>query len=119
MKQNGMYRYCIQFRAHTESEIRAGEFLEKLGRKKSVVIIAALNEYLDNHPEISDGSHTLINISSLSLPELELRIRTMIDERLANSHSVSMQALLQNQSSNSEDISQDIIDMIGDLELFA
>ena len=118
MKQNGMYRYCIQFRAHTESEIRAGEMLEKLGRKKSAVIITALNEYLDHHPELSDGSHTQINISSLSLPELELRIRTIIDERLANNHSVSMQALSQNQIPNSEDISQEIIDMIGDLELF-
>jgi hypothetical protein len=50
-----MYRYCIQFRAHTDSEIRAGELLEKLGRKKSAVIIAALLEYMDNHPELMDG----------------------------------------------------------------
>lgn len=119
MKDGSFYRYNIQFPGKTDLEKRAGEFLETLGRKKSSVIITALNEYLDHHPELSDSSHPQINISSLSLSELESRIRSMIDERLANSHSVPMQALSQKQGSDSEDISQEIIDMISDLELFA
>ena len=56
MKDGSFYRYNIKFPGKTELEIRAGEFLETLGRKKSSVIITALNEYLDHHPELSDDS---------------------------------------------------------------
>ena len=70
MKQDGMYRYCNQFRDHTESEIRAGELLEKLGRKKSAVIIAALLEYMDNHPELMDGDQGHVTVNTMSLNAL-------------------------------------------------
>ena len=52
MKDGRIYRYNIQFPGKTDLEVRAGEFLETLGRRKSAVIIAALNEYLDHHPEL-------------------------------------------------------------------
>ena len=82
MKQDGMYRYCIQFRAHTESEIRAGELLEKLGRKKSAVIIAALLEYMDNHPELTDGDQSHVTVNTMSLGALEAHISRLIEEKL-------------------------------------
>lgn len=52
MKKDGKYRYSLQFGSESEEEIRAGEFLEELGNKKSAVIVAALNEYLASHPEL-------------------------------------------------------------------
>ena len=82
MKQDGMYRYCIQFRAHTESEIRVGELLEKLGRKKSAFIITALLEYIDNHPEFSDGNQSHVIINTVSLGALEAHISRLIEEKL-------------------------------------
>ena len=88
MKQDGMYRYCIQFRAHTESEIRAGELLEKLGRKKSAVIVAALLEYMDNHPEFTDGDQSHVTVNTMSLGALEAHISRLIEEKLRGLNSL-------------------------------
>lgn len=52
MKKDGKYRYSLQFGSESEEEVRAGEFLEELGNKKSAVVVAALNEYLASHPEL-------------------------------------------------------------------
>ena len=52
MIKDGKYRYTIQFGMKTEEEQRAGELLENMGNKKSPVIVAALNEYLERHPEL-------------------------------------------------------------------
>lgn len=116
MKQNGMYRYCIQFRANTESEIRAGELLEKLGRKKSAVIVATLLEYMDNHPESSEGDHGHVTVNTISIDTLETHISRLIEEKLRGiqlpPHS---EGIPQEQA---EEVSQDIMDMLDDLNLF-
>lgn len=52
MKKDGKYRYTLQFGLQTDEEYQAGELLERLGNKKSAVIIAALNEYMISHPEL-------------------------------------------------------------------
>ena len=118
MKDGSLYRYNIQFPGKTDLEIRAGEFLETLGRKKSTVIIAALNEYLDHHPELSDGSHPIVNISSLSLSELEFKIKSMIEERISASNMLAVLPTESCQPVSADAVSKDIMEMIGDLELF-
>lgn len=116
MKQNGMYRYCIQFRAHTESEIRAGELLEKLGRKKSAVIVAAFLEYMENHPELSNDDQSHVTINTVSLGTLEAHISRLIEEKLRGielpQHSENIP------QEQAEEVSQDILDMLDDLNLF-
>ena len=119
MKDGSSYRYNIQFPGRTDLEIRAGEFLETLGRKKSAVIISALNEYLDHHPELSDGSHPIVNVSSLSLSELELKIHSMIEERLAGIDVPAVAATSAPATSSAEEVSKDIMEMINDLDLFS
>lgn len=52
MKKDGKYRFSLQFGADTEEQIRAGELLERLGNKKSQILVDALNEYLETHPEL-------------------------------------------------------------------
>lgn len=118
MKDGSSYRYNIQFPGRTDLEIRVGEFLETLGRKKSTVIIAALNEYLNHHPELSDSSHPQINISSLSLPELEYKIKSMIEERLAGNIIQEVSSAAPSITSSSDSVSKDIMEMIVDLDLF-
>ena len=86
MKKDGLYRYSLQFPDDSEKRIRAGELLEKLGNKKSAVIVAALNEYLDNHPEFGTETQGLrIRIeqeNGISRDKLERLIRTLIQEQL-------------------------------------
>ena len=114
MKQDGMYRYCIQFRAHTESEIRAGELLEKLGRKKSAVIVASLLEYMDNHPELTDQCHVTVN--TMSLGALEAHISRLIEEKLRGIELPPRGESIPHEQA--EEVSQDIMDMLDDLNLF-
>ena len=118
MKDGSSYRYNIQFPGKTDLEIRAGEFLETLGRKKSAVIISALNEYLDHHPELSDGSHPIVNICSLCLQELAIKMQAMIEERLAGIDVPAVSASPSGLAVSAEAVSKDIMEMIGDLDLF-
>lgn len=52
MRKNGKYRFSLQFPAETEEQIQAGELLERLGNRKSAVVVAALGEYLTAHPDL-------------------------------------------------------------------
>ncbi len=112
-----MYRFCLQFGTASEDEIRAGEFLESLGRKKSTVIIQALIEYLDNHPEYANGNEQRsIQISTVSVDVLEDKIRSLIEERLSGIDLTAISG--SNYSAQTKEVSQDIVDMLGDLDLF-
>ena len=51
MKRDGVYRFNLQFPADTQEHIRVGEVLERLGKRKSSLVVAALGEYLDRHPQ--------------------------------------------------------------------
>ena len=52
MRRQGVYRFSLQFPGDTEERVRAGELLERLGNRKSAVVVAALNQYLDQHPQL-------------------------------------------------------------------
>ena len=45
MKKDGRYRFTIQFPAHSESQLAVGELLEKMGNKKSSIIVDAVFIY--------------------------------------------------------------------------
>ena len=40
---------------NTVEERQAGQFLEQLGNKKSPIIVAALNKYLEENPGLLDS----------------------------------------------------------------
>ena len=116
MKNNSQYRFNIQFTARSDDEIRAGEFINSLGRKKSTLVIAAVIEYLKNHSELlADPKH--IHVSTVSVDQLESKIRAIVEEKLSTlpvehkSRSVP--------AAEVEQISTDIADMLDDLELFS
>ena len=50
MIRDGKYRYTLQFGMDTVEERQAGQFLEQLGNRKSPIIVAALNKYLEDNP---------------------------------------------------------------------
>ena len=41
MKKDGKYRFSLQFNSDTEEQLQAGELLERMGNKKSHLVIAA------------------------------------------------------------------------------
>ena len=84
MKKDGKYRYSLQFGAGSAEEIRAGELLERLGNKKSAVIVAALNAYLTAHPDLEDA-HCKIEIRMdpvFRRESIEQIIRAVVEENL-------------------------------------
>lgn len=85
MKRNGKYRFTLQFPADTERRIQAGELLEQLGNRKSAVVVAALCEYADSHPELLTRPvrakiQTEYAASRAALEEL---VRKLVSEQLA------------------------------------
>ena len=55
MRKDGKYRFTLQFSANSEEQIRVGELLEKLGNRKSTIIVSALSDYINAHPELQSG----------------------------------------------------------------
>ena len=85
MIKDGKYRYTLQFGMESVEEQRAGELLENMGNKKSPVIVAALNEYLDRHPELLSGKAVIqYRLSTLPPEQLKETIRQLIEERLGS-----------------------------------
>lgn len=113
MKRDGKYRFTLQFQADTERRIRAGELLEQLGNRKSAVVVAALCEYSEKHPELLTRPvrakiQTEYAASRAALEEL---VRRLVNEQVAQGGAVAQQ-------NNSYTLDDDIARMLGNLDVF-
>lgn len=113
MKRDGKYRFTLQFPADTERRIRAGELLEQLGNRKSAVVVAALCEYADVHPELLTRPvrakiQTEYAASRAALEEL---VRKLVSEQLEQGSAVVEQ-------NNAYTFDDDIARMLGNLDVF-
>ena len=118
MKKDGKYRFSLQFSAESKDQINVGEFLERLGNRKSTVIVAALKEYLANHPEInSPEAHIKVQIeASITRQSVENLIRSMLDERLKAMALEAPNGIIP--SDRQDVLEQDITAMLGNLDMF-
>lgn len=117
MVKDGKYRYTLQFGMDTEAEQRAGKFLERLGNRKSPFIVYAINECLDNHPDLCDDqSKVQLTVSGVDPRMLESKIRQVVEEYLGAApipkHAVNCTI------ESTEKVSNDILDMLSDLDMF-
>ena len=116
MKREGVYRFNLQFPADTEERIRVGEVLERLGKRKSQLVVAALAEYLDRNPqwETAEVRIKIEQQSTLSRDKLAEIVRQMVEEKLT--------ALPRSRQEPSpvvgEEPDSDISQMLENLELF-
>ena len=116
MKKDNQYRFNIQFTPRSDEEETVGEYLNALGRRKSIFIIAAVIEYLYNHPELLSEPNR-IHVSTISADQLEAKIRAIVDEKLNNPPIEYRDT--PGAAAEAAQISTDIADMLDDLELFA
>ena len=110
MLNNDIYRYTIQFPAKSKEAVRAGEFLEKCKSKKGKVIVQAINELLDNHPEILEKGMVITQSSSLDEEEIKSLVERLIDEKLLGLNPASDEAY--------ESTTEDVSEMLDNLDLF-
>ena len=84
MKKNGKYRFSLQFPAETEEQIQAGELLEKLGNRKSAVVVQALYEFLSAHPELlhAEVKIAVNTTQTFSKAQIEELVENLVRERL-------------------------------------
>jgi len=118
MIKDGKYRYTLQFGMESVEEQRAGELLENMGNKKSPVIVAALNEYLDRHPELLTGKTVIqYRLSTVPPEQLKETIRQLIEERLGTG--IPVQSQPGTTPEDTKQVSSDILDMLSDLDCFS
>mgnify|MGYP006863340834 CR=1 FL=1 len=121
MIKDGKYRFSLQFASDSEQQMRAGEFLERLGNRKSCVIVEAINEYIDNHPELKSTDRKIeIKISSLSAyskEKIEQMIQALVEEKLALIQA-SKSECKEGEAVISETKDSDIATMLDNIDLF-
>jgi hypothetical protein len=117
MKTPGKYRFSLQWGAETVEKIQAGEFLESLGNRKSELVVTAMSEYMQTHPEaMTPGQKPQIVVKpSFTREQLEAMIRSIIEDRMA-----ALPTAPQEESSVSEyaDTKTEIQAMLDNLDLF-
>ena len=116
MKREGVYRFNLQFPADTEERIRVGEVLERLGKRKSQLVVAALAEYLDRNPqwETPEVRIKIEQQSTLSRDKLAEIVRQMVEEKLT----VLPRSRQELSPVAEEEPDLDISQMLENLELF-
>lgn len=85
MRKDGKYRFSLQFPETTVENRRVGELLERMGNRKSALIVDAVGEYLQHHPELLEENCRIeISMTPAGMPDgLENMIRQMVEERVA------------------------------------
>lgn len=118
MIKDGKFRFTLQFGMNTDEEQKAGNLLEQLGKKKSPVVVAALNEYMTNHPEILSGRGDIrLHIAAPDQKHLEDMVRRLVTEMIgSNSHLGDTEQKTPPKFVNQ--FSNDVLDMIADLDMF-
>ena len=118
MKQENVYRFSLQFGMDTTDKIRAGEFLEKVGNQKSAVVVAAPNEYLEQHPEVkSETLHIQVEKSDdLRKEKLKQLICTLIQEQIEKA-SISVDRH-PSEPREEQQLEDDVAQMLENLDLF-
>ena len=116
MKRDGVYRFNLQFPADTQEHIRVGEVLERLGKRKSSLVVVALGEYLDRHPqwETPEVRIKIEQQSALTREKLEELVRELVEEKLT----VLPRSRREPSPVVGEEADLDISQMLENLELF-
>lgn len=100
----------------SEEEIAAGELLERVKHNKSAIVVTALNEYMQHHPELQEECSIHLHYNGPKGKDLEQIVRNLIQEHLGK---VSLtQAVIETPKETEDQVSSDIMDMLDDLDMF-
>ena len=117
MRDGDRYRFNLQFVADTEDAARVGETLEKLGKHKSQIVIAAIVEYLNNHPDfhIERPSDTPRKVYR---DEVERMIRAILEEKIAGGQLIQDNNTVPDKDVVADEIDADVMALLGNVQMF-
>ena len=118
MKKDGKYRFSLQFGSETDEEVMVGEFLERIGNKKSELIVPVLAEYLIMHPELHEP-HGKIEIkitSCYNQDRIEQIVRSIVEEKFSAMQNVGIST--DTVQVKPEAIEADVAKMLDNLNFF-
>ena len=97
----------------------AQELLEKLGNRKSTIIVSALSDYINAHPELQSGySKIEVKVApAFDRSQMERLIRSIVEEKLSELHTTETIADT-SMSGTSEALEEDITKMLDNLDMF-
>lgn len=109
MFKDGKYRFSLGFGNATEKERRVGELLERLGNRKSSLIVDVLSEYIDKHPEL-ENSQGKIEVKITTSPPAHSKetIEQMVRELVAEA--ISNMQINGNEHLSSSNIDEEVLD---------
>ena len=117
MKKDGKYRFSLQFSDKTEENRMVGELLERMGNRKSTLIVDAVREYLVHHPELQEGD-CKIEICMTPVGMEERIARYQQKESTACQSGENLQAGESQQMELSDSMEKDISQMLDNLDFF-
>lgn len=119
MKKDGMYRFSLGFSSDSEEKVRVGEFLEKLGNRKSSVVVPILNEFLLAHPEYLNPTIKLevITAAKVHREQLEEMISNMLDEKIANMRLATPEPIV-TEEETADILNESVEIMLSNLDMF-
>ena len=122
MKRDGKYRFSLQFSDDTAEGRKAGELLESYGNRKSMIIVAALNEYLVAHPELDQENCSVeVSVTPLVSPdELERMVRRVVEERISGKQlqNISFDEQEGKGETDLKELETDVSQMLDNLDFF-
>jgi hypothetical protein len=100
-------------------KVQAGDFLESLGNRKSELVVVAVNQFLNAHPEILEAGNkpTIIVKPSYTREHIEAMVKALLEEKLAGIQPVANEYV--EPAGEITDIEPDIDEMLKNLEIFS
>ena len=120
MKPGDAYKFTLSWQKDTEEQILAGEFLGKLGNKKSKFIVQLICDYITAYPEAVNPKETLqFIIKSTALGDtMTEMIKSMIQTELAGKMVLQPPLDISDSGQSDADIDTDIEDMFDNLDMW-
>ena len=110
MRTEKGYKITLQFPAKTLEQRQAGEFLERLGSKKSRVVVQALTEYLQKYPDLLEVGG---NIQVAAIGFTKEDVLALIREELARGNYAPSLEIANVAGADQEDTVAALLDNIG------
>lgn len=122
MRTDDGYRFSLGWSGNSEERRAVGELLETLNNRKSDLVVQAVWEYIQTHPEVAQpDSKVVIKVHATPTDEQMLaKIKRMVEESmqkiLDNAKFTGMQTQV---STQQEELSEaDLDDMLMNLDIF-